>query len=171
MEDVLQHDPRTKQQIINALYNYLYTPVLQQFQKRLDALITRNSQILCVDHKALVYKSVYYSMQGQGTTGASRLVPALKPAMDAYLKDLAAINEGELPYVMGFIRQVLNSSNNLQDYLRVLPSSIHHPVQKLIHTCPCSHKSLADSVVTSLLISNEVPITLMKRRMVLNLLI
>ncbi len=171
MDEPLQYDPRAKQQIINAIHSYLYDPVMAGFEKRLDTLIVKNSNLLGVNHGAMLYKGIYYKLSNGSINGASRLAPALHKEMDAYLKDLNQINEEELPYVMGFIRQVLNSSNSLQDYMRVLPQSVHHPVEKLTLTCPCRSKTLTDTVVSTLLSSNEVPINLMKRRMVLNLII
>ena len=171
MDEPLQYDPRAKQQIVNAIYAYLYEPVSLAFQKRLDALIIKNSLTLGVNSKSVVYKGEYYTMSGSGISTASRLAPVLKQEMDEYLKDVAQVNEGEMPFVMGFIRQVLNSSNDMNDYLRVLPRSVHHPVEKLILSCPCRSKSLTEATVSTLLTSNEVPINLMKRRMVLNLLV
>lgn len=174
MDEPLQYDPRAKQQIVNAIYAFLYDPVSLSFQKRLDGLIIKNSLMLGVGSKAVAYKGQIYAMSGSGSivsTPASRLAPALKQEMDEYLKDVAQVNEGEMPFVMGFIRQVLNSSNDMNDYLRVLPRSVHHPVEKLILSCPCRSKTLTEAAVSTLLTSNEAPINLMKRRMVLNLLV
>ena len=39
----LNHDPRTKQQIKDILYQHQYGPVQGQFKKRLDEIITKNS--------------------------------------------------------------------------------------------------------------------------------
>ena len=173
MDEQIQHDPRTKQQIVDALYEFLYAPISKEFQRRLDALVVRNSLLLGVGNKAMLYKGEFYAMSGQSISmmSAVRMSPLLKADMDSYLKDVAEINEGEMPYVMGFIRQVLNSSNSLQDYLRVLPSSVHQPVQRLALTCPCKKNALPESSISTLLAHNSQSIDLMKRRMVLNLLI
>jgi len=101
----------------------------------------------------------------------NRLHPQLHPVMNEYLKETKQLNEKELPYVLGFITQVLNSSNELHDYLRLLPQSVHHPVQSLIDTCPCRAKKLSDETVDLLQQKNQIPIRLIKQRMVNNLLI
>jgi hypothetical protein len=100
----------------------------------------------------------------------NRLVPDLHPVMDEYLKDLSDLNDVELPYVIGFINQVLNASNNLPDYLRILPESMHHTIKGLIETCPCRAVSLSEDKVLELQMKNQSSIELLKKRMVLNLI-
>lgn len=168
----LQHDPRTKQLIKDVLYDFLYDPVVNNFQKRLDVIIVKNALLGGYSHKSFSYKGVLYSSDnGAPPRKANRLVPQLKASMDEYLSDLNAVNEKEIPFVIGFINQVLNSSNNLTDYLRVLPDSVHYPLEKLIDKCPCRDRKLNDDVVTQLKEKNKACIDMMKARMVTNLLI
>lgn len=168
----LEHDPRTKQQVKEALYSYLYDPVIKQFKSRLDTLIMRNCVAGGYGHKHFVYKGVVYNSD---TTvpplRKNRLVPALKDEMETYLADMHQLNNVELPYVLGFINKVLNSSCDLQDYLRVLPESIHAPLEKLMATCPCRTTKLSEDKAKKLVLENEQPISLMKQRLFTNLLI
>ena len=168
----LQHDPRTKQLIKDSLYDFLYTPVQRQFKTRLDTIIIRNTLLGGYGHKSFNYKGVHYSCD----TGApprkwNRLLPQLRDQMDGYLQDLNQLNDTELPFVLGFINQVLNSSNDLGDYLRLFPESVHQPIEKLIATCPCQAKQLSDEQVALLQEQNKKHIELIKKRMVTNLLI
>ena len=172
MDEPLQHDPRTKQQIVDALHEFLYAPVLKQFQKRLDEIITKNGVFLNSADRCFTYKGkVYASQDADIPRVVNRLVKQLMPFMDEYIADERQLNTHELPYVLGFIRQVLNSSNNLHDYLHVLPSSVHRPVEQLIASCPCRSVKLTPEGIQELQKKNQVSIDLMKRRMVTNLLL
>lgn len=170
--DKLEHDPRTKQQIKDALYAFLYEPVTKQFKSRLDTLIERNTLMGGHSHKHFIYKGTLYN--GDLTLPPlkkNRLIPQLRVAMEEYLVDLGQLNNEELPFVLGFINQVLNSSSDLADYLRVLPESVHQPLQKLLLTCPCRSTHLTNDRVESLQLKNQQSISLMKQRLLTNLLI
>lgn len=172
MEETLQHDPRTKQMIKDLLYSFLYSRVQQQFKQRLDTLITRNTVILGATHKSFIYKGIVYSCDSERMPRRmNRLAIQLIPDMDDYLADLKQLNDHELPFVLGFINQVLNASNDLHDYLRILPQSVHQPIEQLIATCPCRAKHLTDEDVNAIQTKNQQSIALMKQRMVTNLLI
>ena len=170
--ETLQHDPRTKQQIKDMLYAFLYEPVQRQFKNRLDNLIRRNTLMNGASHQSFTYKgNLYTSEVSPPARKLNRLNPQLIPDMDAYLADLKQLNDKEVPYVVGFINQVLNASNDLHDYLRVLPPSLHPPIQKLIDSCPCRTKKLSDEQVQEMQAKNQHYIDLVKKRMVTNLLI
>ena len=172
MSEVLQHDPRTKQQIKDMLYAFLYEPVQRQFKTRLDTLINRNTLISGASHHSFTYKGCFYTNDlTPPPRKMNRLVPQLHADMDAYLADLKQLNDKEVPYVVGFINQVLNASNDLHDYLRVLPKSLHQPIQKLIDSCPYRTKKLTDAEVQEMQSRNQHYIDLVKQRMVTNLLI
>lgn len=172
MSEVLQHAPRTKSQIKDMLYAFLYAPVQRQFKKRLDTLIARNTGITGVSHQSFTYKGHLYSNDpASPPRKLTRLVPQLHADMDAYLAELKQLNDREVPYVLGFINQVLNASNDPHDYLRVLPQSLHPPIQKLIDSCPYRTKKLTDAEVQEMQTKNQQYIDLVKARMVMNLLI
>ena len=170
--DKLEHDPKTKSQIKDALYEFLYGPVQKQFKDRLETLILRNTIMGGYSHKHFTYKGeVYNSDVTPAPVRKNRLQAGLRAEMDDYLADVAELNGKELPYVLGFLNQVLNSSSDLTDYMRILPESVHHPLQKLMDTCPCRTASLGEERVSSLMARNQEPINMIKRRLVLNLLI
>lgn len=172
MTEPLRHDPRTKQQIKDALYLFLYQPVLDQFNKRLEAIILKNAGLLGSAWHVFSYKGETYALvDGQRPRKVDRLAKSLHGAMDAYLKEVKELNSQELPYVLGFIGQVLNSSNALQDYLKVFPPAVHLPIEQMIASCPCNTGKLSQNGIERLQSLNEVPIVLMKNRLVLNLLI
>jgi len=172
MDELLQHDPRTKQQIIDAIHQFIYAPLMKQFRTRLDDIISKNCVLIGNSDTSFTYKGETYSVVNADIPRKlNRLSKQLIPFMDEYLKDERQLNNYELPYVMGFIRQVLNSSNYLHDYLHVLPSSVHSPVERLISSCPCKSVRLTPEGIQELQQKNRVSIDLMKRRMVTNLLL
>lgn len=172
MSEQLQHEPRTKQMIKDVLYDLLYTPIQKQFKQRLEQLAVKNAVLCGYNHKSFMYKNVLYNCDTNTLPRKmNRLVIQLQPAMNEYLKELKQLNEKELPYVLGYINQVLNSSNELHDYLRLLPPSVHYPIQGLINTCPCRGKKLPDEAVALIQEKNQNSVQLMKNRMVTNLLI
>lgn len=166
-----QHAPRTKRMIKDVLYELLYTPIQKQFKQRLDQLIVKNVVLGGYSHKSFMYKNVLYNCDTNAMPRKmNRLVIQLQPAMNEYLKELKQLNEDEL-HVLGYITQVLNSSNELHDYLRLLPPSVHPAIQGLINTCSCRGKRLPDETVALLQEKNLGAVQLMKNRMVTNLLI
>ena len=170
--DKLEHDPRTKQQVKDALFGFLYEPVKKQFRGRLDTLVERNTLMGGYSHRHFVYKGILYNAETTvPPVKKNRLLAVLRQPMDEYLADLDKLNNNELPYVLGFINQVLNASCDLADYLRVLPESVHAPIQKLIATCPCKTMAMPEAKVEQLKTKNQEPINLMKQRLVTNLLI
>ena len=170
--DTIHHDPRTKQQIKDAIYDFLYRPVHQQFQNRIEDLIMRNTLLGGYTHKHFMYKGeVYNCDMTNPPIKKNRLVLSLKPDMDSYLHDLQKLNNEELPYVLGFLNRVLNASNGLSDYLLVLPESVHQPIIDFIKSCPCSTHHLSPDAIDELKSKNADSIALIKRRMLSNLLI
>lgn len=170
MDYQLQHDPRNKQMIKNSLQSFLYEPAAQQFKTRLNTLVIRNSILAGYSHKSLTYKGDLYNCDNtKPPKKMNRIVPQLIPAMEDYLKDLKLLQQEE-HYVLGFITQVLNSSNSLQDYLRLLPAAVHRPVEKFIASCPCKESKLTEETVLAFRNRNQQYIDLMKQRMVRNLL-
>ena len=172
MSETLQHDPRIKQQIKDLLYKSVYTPVMEKFSERLSEIITKNTTLILSGHRSFIYRKKFYTDTNEPKPlKLNRLSPALYPVMDDYLKDLNELNNVELPYVLGFINQVLNSSNNLYDYLRLLPESMHPPLKELIASCPCRGHDLPEEKVEEIIQKNKTSIELIKKRMLLNIIL
>ena len=171
MEERLHHAPHTKRQIKDALYHHLYSPILKQFSDRLEALVIRNALMLGSAHRAFSYKGISYTCSTDPMPRRmDRLNKALHPAMDAYLAELQVLNDQELPHVLGFINQVLNSSNELHDYLRLFPAAMHPPIADLIASCPCRTVGLSPLKVKALQTRNQATIDMVKHRLMINLL-
>lgn len=172
MDEAIVYDPKVKQTIRDLIFNHLYKPLKEQFQKQLEFIVKKNSVLIGATHRSFVYKGEHYVCdRGARPRIANKLHPSLYQSMEDYLQGLKKLNTEEIPYVLSFITQTLNASNNLHDYLRVFPESIHQPIRKLIDSCPCRAKTLTEKEVADLQAKNQKEIEMMKTRMVSNLLI
>lgn len=172
MDETLQHDPKAKFQIKNALFDFLYSPVQKKLAKKLEQIAIKNAVLGKYSHASFAYKDEFYCCDtNPPPRKMNRLLLQMQGPMNEYLAEQKELNENELPYVLGFINQVLNSSNELHDYLRVFPEATHHPIQQLINTCPCRTKSLTDESIDSLKQNNKEAIRLLCQRMLINMII
>ena len=168
----LQHDPQIKQQVKEALYQFLYGPVQKRYQQQLHQINQQNTLLIKGSHASFVYKNVFYSNENTPSPRKmNRLHPSLVTAMEDYLKDVEVLNQQEIPYVIGFITQVLNASNDFEDYLKTFPPILHPPLEKLIASCPCHNRKLTDKDIEKLQTKNAKPINLIKQRLVTNLIL
>lgn len=168
----LRHDPRTKQQLKTLLYEFMYTPVIKRYEKWLSAIIVKNCTLVNTPYECFNFKGEVYVVGDSVTIPKKmpRLSPHLFDEMNKYLAELKELNTQEIPYVLGYINQVLNASNDLPDYLRLLPPIIHQAIQDVINTCGCRTTKLTSEVVQSIQAKNEQSIELIKKRLVLNLI-
>lgn len=169
----LRHDPRSKQQIKDCLYHFLYDPVERKLEKRIRAIILANQKARGSSQFGFIYRNNWYTLEPDkpAPRRKDRLVDALKDKMDEYLADVENLNKREIPYVLGFINQVLNSSDDMQDYLRVFPEPLHPPLHDIIKKCPCRTTKLSPETVEEMKERNREPIEMIKSRLVLNLLL
>lgn len=173
MSTDLVYDPHTKTMIRDELYEHIYRPVREQFRKRLHTLITKNSALHGNTQAFMRFRNVVYHTDnpGQQPRVVNTCHKTLLPLMTEYADDLDKMNNEEVPYVLGFITAVLNSSNSLQDYLRLFPECIHKPVEDLIRRCGCRQTTLAPERVDEIRTNHQIPIEVLKQRMVMNLLL
>lgn len=167
----LQYDPRTKQYIKDTLFSCLYDPVNKQLRERLDTLIIKNTIANGYSHKSFNYRGTTYSKEYTAPPRKmNRLSPLLVPEMDSYIRDISHLSATEIPYVTGYLNQVLNASESIQDYIRLLPAALHRPLDQFMESCPCRHPKLKEEQVFSLQEKNTQAIQYIKQRMVLNLI-
>lgn len=168
----IHHDPRTKQHIKDMLYDHLYMPVKVRFDRRLREIIRKNCILISSPYECFTYKGEVYVVEPikEIPRRMPRLSCHLFDEMNQYLKELKELNSTEIPYVLGYLNQVLNSSNSIPDYLSLLPESIHSPLIGVIDSCPCRSVKLSPQTVSEMKEKNNVPITLIKKRLMLNLI-
>ena len=171
MNNVFERDPKIKMQICNALWDLLYTPITNQLKGKLQEIILRNTLINRYSHKSFTYKNEFYSDDANlPPRRMNRLHPSLVSDMENYLKELKTLNQEEVPYVMGFINQGLNATNYFQDYLKIFPEPLHQRLRHFINSCLNHDTYLSQQEIEKIQAKNEKAISMIKQRMVLNLL-
>lgn len=166
----VQNDPRTKQMIKDMLYSHIYDPVEYRLHEKLKLIMGKNKLLNHHDMDYFSYKAKVYSLDGTLIRSAPKLDPSLYGEMQEYLKELNELNRVEIPYVLNFINQVLNASNDLRDYLKILPECLHKPIQELIDAHECHTERLTAEEVEAFKECNTQSILMVKKRLMLNLL-
>ena len=166
----VQNDPRTKQMIKDMLYSHIYDPVEYRLHEKLKLIMGKNRLLNHHDMDYFSYKAKVYSLDGTLIRSAPKLDPSLYGEMQEYLKELNELNRVEIPYVLNFINQVLNASNDLRDYLKILPECLHKPIQELIDAHECHTERLTAEEVEAFKECNTQSILMVKKRLMLNLL-
>jgi len=171
-------DKTYKLMLRTTLLSFIYSKGEQEQQDKLDRMVDKNCVLqetgtLCFMYKCILYKGTGYHWRQRGTP---RLHASLREDITDYLNEAKAIANVELPYVTAFLNTVLNSSPNLKDYLRVLPSSIHDPIEKLIAEeqlitgCGYTVESLSEAQVQEIITTSKRAISFIKERLMLNLI-
>lgn len=164
-------DPRTKQQIKQALEGAMYAPTERRNEKKLHNLIVENSTRAGYNHLSFSYKGEYYNMEiTQLRYKTQRLVPELQSSMDEYLAEKKHIEYTEKPYIIGFFNKMLNTSNSVLDYYQLLPGCIHRPLAQL--NLPPEYilpREMTDDQVEAFRLEHAKWILMLKKRMVLDL--
>jgi hypothetical protein len=177
MSKNMMHDykPRLKSMIKEAILDVLYAPVNKTFQKDIDALIDKNGTLQAGSPSSFRYRDVTYTHSTatppRHPYPYNRLADVLKHDMDKILGDRKDLEDHEKPYVENYINKILNSSDNLLDYIALLPDYLRPPVQKLIDTCPCRNCSLSTDKIKEIHDSNAKSFGLIKLRMAKNLIL
>lgn len=164
----VQNDPRTKQMIKDMLYNHIYDPVEYRLHEKLKLIMGKNRLLNHHDMDYFSYKAKVYSLDGTLIRSAPKLDQSLHGEMQEYLKELNELNRFEIPYVLNFINQALNASNDLRDYLKILPECLHQPIQELIDAHECRTERLSAEEVEAFKEHNAKPILMVKKRLLLN---
>ena len=167
----VDHNPRTKQEIKLALLDKLYGPVYEGFFERLNSLTIKNCVLTKSSHRSFTFRGVTYNCDTTSPPKpVNRLVLELMPIMLSYVQEQTELNDRELPYVTGFITQVLNSSNHFEDYKRLLPDAIHSVLQEFIDVCPCRQNEITQEKISEIHKHNKEGLAMMKRRLAINLI-
>jgi hypothetical protein len=128
-----QQDPLLKSTIRDRMYALLYVPADTRMFDRIKAIIVKNAVRVGASHASFMYKAVNYSCDDNKILPRPRnqLHVSMEEAMQEYLRDDADL-KAEKPFVQAYLTQVLNASDHPEDWLLLLPASLHKPVRDLI---------------------------------------
>lgn len=169
----MQYDPRTKQDIKDALYTAIYGKVRERFRHQLEDIIRKNSALHKNGQEYMRHNGSEYSIAGASLRKPkpmNRTHPDLVEAMDEWEQQLNDLNNRELPYVLGYLNQVLNSSNGFEDYYRLLPQALHATLDRIKKDCPCVNAEINQDVLEEILQKNQTAVGLIQQRILTNLI-
>lgn len=166
-------DPRLKQTIKKEIQSYLYKPIWKYYDNWLNKIIARNCDANKTNNRHFRYRGQIYK------TDNRILVPmkidllheSLRKEMDQYISELNYLDKHEIAYVNNFINQMLNATESFRDYYQILPESLHQSLANLTHIHCYQTRYLSDDSIAHLISSNEHSISLIKERLVKNLLL
>lgn len=165
------YDPRIKAEIKERIKLFLYREPEARLRDELEQLIVVNDQLSNKGHYMFTYKGVRYKWYDHMPLmwGALPLHTSLHARMDQYLKETKELVE-ESSLTLGYIQNILNRSDDPDDYLRLIPSALHLPIQDLLDLSSGIKKTLSLTDAEKLVKTHERSVDLIKQRLMLNLL-
>lgn len=167
-------DPRFKQAINSCLREHIYANVNARFAKRLEDLIGSNTLKMGATVMQFNYKGKVYILEKYVPRyNVVRLHPDFHEAMDVYLADQRKLDYEEKPYVFSYFTKVLNSSDSLLDYARLLPECMHNALKPFMaeeYAIYHLNPELSDQQVAQFKNEHEALSLILKSRVVLDLL-
>ena len=163
-------DPRQKQAILNSLNGFIHESIQERIEKQLETIIITNTAIVGSGDPVFTYKGSIYSCKNirRTTRRTNQLQPQLKPTMDEWIDDAGEVNV-DMGYIKAFLASVLNASNNVSDYHRILPDCLHS-VLRPFASLPNVQLPISDEQVIAIQQKNHKAVGLIKRRLLLNLI-
>ena len=164
-------NPYLKQDVLAMISEHVYSAAHQRMNKRLEEIITKNASMIGSGDMVLSYRGEYYSCQGFRRTEkkTNRILPILRSYMDEWINDNNALHD-EIGLVETYLATVLNASNNVSDYFRLLPDCVHPALQPYAQQ-PNVQPSLSDEQVQAIQAKNQKAMSMIKQRLLLNLIV
>lgn len=168
-------DQKIRANIKEHLIRNLFFKVSQKNNKQLTEIIKKNTVASLYNHYSFSYKGVFYN--GQIDTPRFKdqfLKPQFHDEMDEYLKNIHDIYLYEEAYIAGFINRMLNHSDSFDDYMLMLPDCLHEYMQPFFSEewKPFHYpRTMSDEEIQQFIEKHDKWITLIKRRMLLDLLL
>lgn len=164
-------NPYLKQDVLAMISEHVYSAAHRRMNKRLEEIITKNTSMIGSGDMVLSYKGEYYSCQGVRRTEkkTNRILPILRPYMDEWINDNNALHD-EIGLVETYLATVLNASNNVSDYFRLLPDCVHPALQPYAQQ-PNVQPPLSDEQVQAIQAKNQKAMSMIKQRLLLNLIV
>lgn len=159
--------PTLKQQLKILLQDFLYEKVLNHIKGQINSIAERNKSLTNNPHLCFVFKGETFAhFIKQGHIIPVRLHASLHKEMERVLK-LRENVQAEMGYTMSFVCKVLAVSNDVGDYLGLLPTELHVPIKKAFRNCPQPNE-VPKELVEDVLKYNERGVELIKSRLLNN---
>ena len=123
---------RLKFLLLQRLEHYIFRKVDKDLDDRLAGLIERNDVLNMLERKIFYYageKWTRHVFPGPPQQNVPLLDESLHETMDKWLKDRDEVNHNQRPLVLGFMRKILNHTDDFTLILQMLPSVLHKAVE------------------------------------------
>lgn len=125
--------PEIKQILLNEFSTFLYAKVEKQYENSISSIIKRNSLLLGKKNQSFTLRGeVFGSEVFTGLFANLKLDDSLFLEADTVIKEKKDIDNLEKPYVLGYIRRVLNLTDDFANCYALLPEQLH-PVLAKFH--------------------------------------
>lgn len=162
--------PELKRWIMFSIMDILFSKQDKGYIRRRNEFIKRNAAIYNQTYPIFKYKGEQYSLRVVPSIMTGELHPSLHQEFDAFLEEFIKLRDEEREPVRNYINQVLNISNNLSDYLKLLPEVVHDPIREAISDDSLNGKGASDKEIKDLLDKNQHIFDLIHMRVMTNLI-
>jgi len=121
-----------KRAVKDCLDAFLYNPVREAFQARINELIVADAVARGDGVRAFCHRGRNFRIPGEKPNFRyfPRLSRSNRVLVDSLLAEYDPVLEDERNAVLTFISQVLNKSDEPADYLKMFPSGLREPLTK-----------------------------------------
>lgn len=171
--------PARKIALRDELYDIVYERTHQHFEETLTAIRDKNRLTLGYSWDGFTHRGVYYGTPiHPGWTAVTKyqvrnqkLDASLVPAMDQLLAERQEVEQVEGVMVRTILGTVLNASQCVGDYKRLLPSLLHPKLTEVEGECACYFPPLPQSTIYAIKARHGKYIGLIQRRQLIYLLV
>ena len=164
--------PHVRMELRDALINDLYGNNKSYFQKELNRIISDNSQLHGNCQLYFQFRNEVYvdnTFKGTFERPTNILHKELRQRFKAWLADQEE-NSKEKALVLGYIQRILATTTYAEDFLRVLPTSLHQIVFKYDRHFTEGDGILQGEALEEFQSNNQPLLKLLKGRMAYSLL-
>lgn len=154
------------------LTDFIYAPMQKQFLENLSKIIKRNSIIWGNYQEAMWYRGeLYHTVEWQPSlVPINRLHDSLVEEMEKYLADMDQVNCEEKPYIDNFLTRILNTVNSVEECKLFFPDALHPILDKFEDVFPNKDFLLDNTEIETLQQETHTSASLLKQRLVYNLI-
>lgn len=167
----IKHHPLAKANVKMDLLKAVYGPGEKEFTKAIQGIIEQNSRRQGIYASSFCYRGVSYPSGKQYPRSPYSLHPDFWATVDDLIKQRDDLEIYEKPLVSAFVTNVLNSSDYWEDFLKVLPESLHQFIHERRFLFNSQVPTLDDAQVQLILARHAKGAQLLRTRLVWNLLL
>lgn len=166
----ISQDPRLKITVKNTVLAAIYTPYHTRRRKLFEGIMLRNMTLVQTPYECFRFRGKVYGKEYAGNFVRPKLHPDLTIEMDELTREHDKVMKTEQPLVGGFITAMLNASDSLHDWVRILPPALHSALTLVNPTGTSPPMKLSDQEVVTFLAKHNDSLQKLKQRLATNLI-